>query len=63
MMLAANFQYQGSVGGAIGSGILLISLFVSKSIPGLSGHMSHRYGKQWTAYEKRVPYKLLPGIL
>jgi hypothetical protein len=62
-MLATNFLCQGSVGGAIGIGIFTIALFVSKSIPGLSEHMSHRYGEQWTAYEKRVPYKLFPGIV
>ena len=63
LMFAANFKYQGSLGGAIGFGIFQIYLFLSQSIPGLSGYMLHRYGEKWTAYKKRVPYKLFPGIL
>lgn len=30
-----------------------------QSILGLAGHIAKRYGKQCTAYEKRVPYMLL----
>jgi len=53
----------GSVGSVIGFGIFQIAIFLFQSIPALSGHMSQRYGEQWAAYEKRVPYKLIPGIL
>jgi len=53
----------GSIGAALGFCIFQIATFIFQSIPGLSGHMSQRYGEQWTAYEKRVPYKLIPGIL
>ncbi|KAF7980116.1 hypothetical protein HWV62_39533 [Athelia sp. TMB] len=53
----------GSVGAAVGFALFQITMFIRQSIPGLAGHMSERYGAQWTAYEKRVPYKLFPGIL
>jgi len=53
----------GSIGGVIGFGIFQIASFLFQSIPGLSSYMSQRYGEQWTAYKKRVPYKLFPGIL
>jgi len=53
----------GSIGATLGFGVFQIAIFMLQSIPGLSGHMSQRYGEQWTAYEKRVPYKLIPGIL
>jgi steroid 5-alpha reductase family enzyme len=58
-----DLLHQGSIGGALAFGIFQIAVFSFQSIPGLSGHMSQRYGEQWTAYEKRVPYKLIPGIL
>jgi len=53
----------GSVGATIGFAIFQIGMFLAQSIPALSGYMSERYGEQWTAYERRVPYKLVPGIL
>jgi len=53
----------GSIGATIANGIFQIAVFIFQSIPALSGHMSQRYGEQWTAYEKRVPHKLIPGIL
>jgi len=53
----------GSIGGVVGFGIFQAAFFLFHSIPGLSGHMLQRYGEQWVAYEKRVPYKLFPGIL
>jgi protein-S-isoprenylcysteine O-methyltransferase Ste14 len=53
----------GAIGATLAFGIFQIAVFSFQSIPGLSGHMSQRYGEQWTAYEKRVPYKLIPGIL
>ena len=60
---ATHIGRQGSVGSEIGFGIFQIAIFLFQSIPALSGHMSQRYGEQWAAYEKRVPYKLIPGIL
>jgi len=53
----------GSIGAPIGFATFQIAFFLNQSIPGLAGHMLERYGKQWTAYEKRVPYKIIPGIL
>jgi len=52
----------GSLGATAGFAIFQLVLFAYQSIPALSGYMSNRYGAQWTAYEKRVPYKVIPGI-
>ncbi|KAI5890718.1 uncharacterized protein SCHCODRAFT_02750441 [Schizophyllum commune H4-8] len=51
----------GSVPAAIVSLLFQVNQF-SRSIPGLTEYMADRYGQQWTEYEKRVPYKIIPGL-
>ncbi|KZP04064.1 DUF1295-domain-containing protein [Athelia psychrophila] len=53
----------GSIGATVGFALFQAGVLLGQSIPGLAGHMAARYGAQWTAYEKRVTYKLVPGIL
>jgi len=57
----------GLVSGSLGAGVFAfasnLGFFLYQSIPGLSKYMSQRYGEQYTSYEKRVPYKLIPGIV
>ncbi|KAJ7854934.1 hypothetical protein B0H14DRAFT_2508099 [Mycena olivaceomarginata] len=37
--------------------------FYTRSIPGIGGYMSAKYGPEWTDYKRRVPYALIPGVL
>uniref|UniRef100_D8Q9J5 Uncharacterized protein n=1 Tax=Schizophyllum commune (strain H4-8 / FGSC 9210) TaxID=578458 RepID=D8Q9J5_SCHCM len=51
----------GSIPAAVISLLWQINSFAG-SIPDLTQYMAHRYGQQWTEYEKRVPYKIIPGL-
>ena len=31
--------------------------------PELSDYMANKYGKQWEDYEKKVPWKMIPGLM
>lgn len=39
-----------------------ISFFIFGSIPEIQGYMEKKYGDEYQAYEKKVPYKLIPYI-
>jgi len=39
-----------------------LGFFIQASIPDIAGHMNNKYGIQWTAYTKKVPYALIPYI-
>jgi len=51
----------GSIGATIGFGLWQLFGFRS-SVQDLTHQMAYKYEGQWTAYEKNVPYKMIPGI-
>lgn len=73
--LVTHISYSGStlwrVGGAmvaarvpwaIALGTWFLYNFATKSIPDLDPYCAERYGEEWERIEKRVGWKLLPGI-
>ncbi|KAG7446959.1 uncharacterized protein BT62DRAFT_94795 [Guyanagaster necrorhizus] len=51
----------GSISATISYGIFQFTQFTF-SIPELATYMSKKYGDQWTDYQRRVPYRMIPGI-
>ncbi|KAN0110705.1 hypothetical protein V8E51_007092 [Hyaloscypha variabilis] len=43
--------------------VMFAGQFLGMGVPIMDGYCARRYGIQWIEYKRRVPYKLIPGVI
>ncbi|PMD30477.1 hypothetical protein L207DRAFT_549432 [Hyaloscypha variabilis F] len=43
--------------------VMFAEQFLGMGVPIMDGYCARRYGIQWIEYKRRVPYKLIPGVI
>jgi steroid 5-alpha reductase family enzyme len=63
--VAFGFGYGLAAGGPLYACMtagMYLSNFILNAMPSIEGYCRDKYGKEWEAYEREVPYQLIPGI-